>query len=101
MVKETKEVKELLIKLFPRNSIIKAEKWNLKPNGPNSARLYGLPKILKPFVLLVNGPLKKPIHHLSDRLPYIQHRQVSCIFHPATHEERVHVEGYFPFPVDS
>ena len=49
----------MLEELLSKNSITESQRWNLKPNGPNPARLYGLPKIHKP---LVNGlPKNRPI----------------------------------------
>ena len=50
MVKETKEVNSLLNELLSKNSITIQERNNLSPDGPNPARLYGLPKIHKPPV---------------------------------------------------
>ena len=50
MVKETKEVNNLLAELVQKHSITYAQRMGLQPNGPNPARLYGLPKIHKPSV---------------------------------------------------
>ena len=50
MVKETKDVNELLNELLSKQSITKSQRENLRPNGPNPARLYGSPKIHKPPV---------------------------------------------------
>ena len=50
MTKETKEVHNLLSELLSKNSITLNERNELAPNGPNPARLYGLPKIHKPPV---------------------------------------------------
>ena len=50
MVKETKEVDNLLSELLAKNSISKSQRDKLSPDGPNPARLYGLPKIHKPPV---------------------------------------------------
>ena len=48
MVSQTKEVDELLAELLAKHSITQAARDQLSPNGPNPARLYGLPKIHKP-----------------------------------------------------
>ena len=47
MVKETRDVDNLLKKLLGVND---AERVKLSPDGPNPARLYGLPKVHKPPV---------------------------------------------------
>ena len=59
MHKETKEVHSLLAELVQKHSITYAQRMSLQPDGPNPARLYGLPKIHKP---LVDGlPKYRPI----------------------------------------
>ncbi len=56
MVKETREVDNILKELL---GITREERLKLSPDGPNPARLYGLPKIHKP---LVDGlPKYRPI----------------------------------------
>ena len=49
-VKETKEADNLLSELLAKNSITQSQRDKLSPDGPNPARLYGLPKIHKPPV---------------------------------------------------
>ena len=59
MTKEKKEVDNLLSELVEKRSLSEAQRERLSPDGPNPARLYGLPKIHKP---LVNGlPKCRPI----------------------------------------
>ena len=59
MVKETKEVDSLLNELLVKHSISMEQREKLSPDGPNPARLYGLPKIHKQ---LVDGlPKYRPI----------------------------------------
>ena len=59
MIKEKKIVDELLTELLEKQSINGYTKERLTPDGPNPARLYGLPKIHKD---LVNGlPKFRPI----------------------------------------
>ena len=59
MKKEKGKVDSLLSELVDKKSISTAEREKLSPNGPNPARLYGLPKIHKPTV---NGlPKYRPI----------------------------------------
>ena len=59
MVKEKGEVTSLLNELLAKQSISVADHGKLTPNGPNPARLYGLPKIHKEPV---NGlPKYRPI----------------------------------------
>ena len=59
MKKEKSEVDDLLSELVDKRSISEAIREKLSPNGPNPARLYGLPKIHKP---LVDGfPKYRPI----------------------------------------
>ena len=50
MTKEKKEVDDLLAELVDKGSLTKADREKLSPNGPNPARLYGLPKIHKSLV---------------------------------------------------
>ena len=50
MVKEKKEVDSLLNELLAKNAITEDQREKLSPNGPNPARLYGLPKIHKNLV---------------------------------------------------
>ena len=50
MKKEKTTVDSLLSELVGKQSISEAEREVLSPNGPNPARLYGLPKIHKPPV---------------------------------------------------
>ena len=50
MKKEKTTVDSLLSELVDKQSISEAEREKLSPNGPNPARLYGLPKIHKPPV---------------------------------------------------
>ena len=47
MVKEVKEVNNLLHELLAKQSISVDQSEKLRPNGPSPARLYGLPKIHK------------------------------------------------------
>ena len=59
MKKEKSEVDDLLSELVDKRSISEAIREKLSPNGPNPARLYGLPKIHKP---LADGiPKYRPI----------------------------------------
>ncbi len=59
MKKEKTSVDSFLSELVDKRSISEAEREKLSPNGPNPARLYGLPKIHKP---LVDGlPKYRPI----------------------------------------
>ena len=59
MTKEKKEVDNFLSELVEKGSLSDAEREKLTPNGPNPARLYGLPKVHKP---LVDGlPKYRPI----------------------------------------
>ena len=59
MVKEKGEVTSLLNELLAKQSISVADHGKLTPNGPNPARLYGLPKI---HTEPVNGlPKYRPI----------------------------------------
>ena len=59
MMKEKKEVDTFLAELVEKRSITESERDKLSPDGPNPARLYGLPKIHKP---LVDGlPKYRPI----------------------------------------
>ena len=59
MKKEKSTVDDFLSILLSKGSITQNQKSELSPNGPNPARLYGLPKIHKP---LVDGlPKYRPI----------------------------------------
>ena len=59
MKKEKSAVDSLLAELVEKRSLSQAERDRLSPDGPNPARLYGLPKIHKP---LVDGlPKYRPI----------------------------------------
>ena len=59
MVKETTVVDTLLSELLKKKSFDQNQRNKLSPDGPNPARLYGLPKVHKP---LVNGlPKYRPI----------------------------------------
>ncbi len=65
MMKETREVDNLLKQLL---GITDQERAKLSPDGPNPARLYGLPKIHKP---LVDGlPKYRPIISQIGSLTY-------------------------------
>ena len=50
MSKEKATVDKFLADLLKKGSINESERSKLSPNGPNPARLYGLPKIHKPTV---------------------------------------------------
>ena len=59
MLNQKKHVDSLLSELVDKGSISEAERDKLSPDGPNPARLYGLPKVHKP---LVDGlPKYRPI----------------------------------------
>ena len=50
MLNQKREVDSFLRELVDKGSISETERDKLSPNGPNPARLYGLPKIHKPPV---------------------------------------------------
>ena len=59
MKKEKSNVDDLLSELVDKGSLTAAEREKLSPDGPNPARLYGLPKVHKPPV--ANLPPYRPI----------------------------------------
>ena len=50
MKKENSEVDDFLSILVSKGSITEKQRKDLSPDGPNPARLYGLPKVHKPTV---------------------------------------------------